>query len=64
MKMPLAALHELLGANLSAANLSKAKNLTQTQLDEACGQRKHKVARGPHNKALLDRLNVHFFATG
>ena len=34
------------GANLSGANLSGAKNLTQTQLDKACGNEKTKLPKG------------------
>jgi uncharacterized protein YjbI with pentapeptide repeats len=37
---------ELLLADLSDANLNKAKNLTQTQLDGACGNAKTKLPEG------------------
>ena len=36
----------LYGANLKGANLSGAKNLTQTQLDEACGTSNTKLPEG------------------
>ena len=37
---------DLLDANLGFANLSGAKNLTQTQLDEACGNSNTKLPEG------------------
>ena len=36
----------LRGANLSDADLSSARNLTQTQLDEACGNASTKLLEG------------------
>jgi len=36
----------LLGANLSGADLSRARNLTQTQLDAACGDANTKLPEG------------------
>jgi uncharacterized protein YjbI with pentapeptide repeats len=35
----------LSGANLSSANLSDVKNLTQTQLDKACGNANTKLPK-------------------
>jgi hypothetical protein len=45
-------LANLTGADLRGADLRGAKNLTQMQLDQACGDAHNKVARGPHNKAV------------